>query len=103
CQKTIVDFYLFIQLKQIMKNNLDEIIFIKINVFFIIIMYNFHVFYLYFFHLIKSLNCVNFVFHFMSSIKLTKYKFSLFLTIMNCNNDTCLLIKSFFENHNKLI
>ena len=77
--------------------------FIKIDVFFFIIVYDSHVFCLYSSYLIRSSNCVNFVFHFMSSIKSTKYESSSFSTIMSCDDDTCLLIESFFESHNKLM
>src|SRR5205809_936799 len=77
--------------------------FIKIDVFFFIIMYDSHVLHLYSSHLIRSLNHVNFVFHFMSSIKSTKYRSSSFSTIMNCDDDTCLLIRSSFKNHNRLM
>ena len=56
-----------------------------------------------FFHLIKSLNYVNFMFHFMSLIKLTKYRFFSFSILINCDNNTCLLIRSFFKNCNKLM
>jgi len=70
---------------------------------FFIIIYDFHDFYLYFSYLIRSSNHVNFMFHFMLLIKLIKYESSLFSIIISYNNDTCLLIKLFFENHNKLI
>src|SRR5436189_3774447 len=101
CQKTIINsLFLLIQSKQIVKNNLDEI-FLSKSVYFFIIIYDFHVFYLYLSHLIKSLNCMNFVFHFMSLIELTKYESSLFSTIMSCDDDTCLLIESFFESCNR--
>ena len=69
---------------------------------FFIIIYNSHILCLYSSHLIKSLNCVNFMFHFMSLIKLTKYRSSLFSTIMSCDNDIYLSIRLFFKNHNKL-
>ncbi len=69
---------------------------------FFIIMYNFHVFYSYSSYLIKSSNCADFMFHFMSLIELTKYESSLFSTIMSYDSDICLLIKLFFKNHNKL-
>ena len=70
---------------------------------FFIIMYDFHVLHSYSSHLIRSSNHVNFVFYFMSSIKSTKYESSLFSTIVSCNDDTCLLIRSSFENHNRLM
>ena len=77
--------------------------FIKIDTSFFIIMYNFHVLCSYSSHLIRSSNHVNFMFHFMSSIKLIKYESSVFLTIVSCSNDTCLLIKSSFKSCNKLM
>jgi len=69
---------------------------------FFIIVYDSHVLHLYSSHLIRSSNHVNFMFHFMSSIKSTKYKSFLFSTIMNCDDNTCLSIESFFKNHNRL-
>ena len=77
--------------------------FIKISMFFLLLYMIFMFFCSYFSHLIKSLNCTNFMFYFILSIKLIKYESFLFLTIINCDNNTCLLIKSFFKNHNKLI
>jgi len=77
--------------------------FIKINVFFFIIMYDFHVLCSYSSHLIRSSNHMNFMFHFMLLIKLIKYRLSSFLIIINYDDDTYLLIKSSFENYNKLI
>ena len=77
--------------------------FIIIEAFFFIVMYNSHVLHSYSSHLIRSLNHVNFVFHFMLSIKSTKYRSFLFSTIVNYNNDTYLLIESSFKNHNRLI
>src|SRR6266487_3655773 len=104
CQKIIINSHLLlIQLKQIIKNNLDEIFFIKINVFFFIIVYDSHVLCSYSSHLIRNSNCADFVFHFMSLIKLIKYKSSLFSIIMSCNDNTCLLIRLSFKNYNKLI
>ena len=70
---------------------------------FLIIMYDFHVLCSYSSHLIKSLNCVNCVFHFMSLIESTKYESSLFLMIVDCDDDTCLLIRLFFDDCNKLV
>ena len=70
---------------------------------FFIIVYDFHVLHSYFFHLIRSSNCVNFVFHFMSLIKSIKYESCLFLIIVNCDDSICLLIRSFFKNCNKLM
>ena len=101
CQKIIINFFLFIQLTQIIKNNFNEIFLSKLMCFFINI-YNFHVFYLYFFHLIRSSNCTDFVLHFMLSIKLIKYEFSSFSIIINCDNNIYLSIKLSFKNHNKL-
>ena len=77
--------------------------FIKTNASFFIIMYSSHVLHSYFFHLIRSLNHMNFMFHFMSLIKSTKYRFFLFSTIVSCDDNTYLLIRLFFENHNKLM
>ena len=77
--------------------------FIKTDVFFFIVVYSSHVLYSYSSHLIRSLNCMNFMFHFMLLIESMKYESSSFSTIVNCDNDTCLLIRLFFENHNKLI
>ena len=48
--------------------------FIRIKTSFFIIMYDSHVLHLYFSHLIRSLNHADFMFHFMSSIKSTKYR-----------------------------
>ena len=76
--------------------------FIKINIFFFIIMYDSHVLCLYSSYLIRNSNCMNFVFYFMLLIKLIKYKSSSFSTIMNCDNSTCLLIELSFKNHNRL-
>ncbi len=77
--------------------------FIKVNVSFFIIIYDSHVLCSYSSYLIRSLNCVNFVFYFMLLIKLTKYRSSLFSIIMSYDNSTYLLIRSFFKNYNKLI
>ncbi len=77
--------------------------FIKIDASFFIIMYNSHVLHSYSSHLIRSSNHANFMFHFMLSIKLIKYKSSSFLIIMNYDSSTYLLIRSSFKNHNKLI
>ena len=76
--------------------------FTNLKTFFLIIMYNSHVCCLYFFHLIRSSNHVNFMFHFMLSIKSTKYRSCSFSIIMSCSDDTCLSIRLFFENYNKL-
>ena len=76
--------------------------FIKTNVSFFIIVYDFYVFCSYFSHLIRSLNCVNFVFHFMLSIESTKYRSFSLSIIMSCDNDTCLSIRLSFKNHNRL-
>ena len=76
--------------------------FINSEIFFLIIMYNFHVYCSYSFHLIRSSNHMNFMFHFMLLIKSTKYESCSFSTIMSCDDDTCLLIKSFFKNYNRL-
>src|SRR6266487_3794371 len=104
CQKIIINSHLLlIQLKQIIKNNLDEIFFIKINVFFFIIIYDSHVLCSYSSHLIRNSNHANFMFHFMSLIKLIKYRSSLFSIIMNYDDDTYLLIELSFKNHNKLM
>ena len=77
--------------------------FIKINMFFFIIMYDSHVLYLYSSHLIRSSNHVNFIFYFILLIKLTKYRSSSFSIIINYDSDTYLLIRLSFENYNKLI
>jgi hypothetical protein len=77
--------------------------FTKINVSFFIVMYDFYVLYLYSFYLIRSLNCVDFVFHFILLIKLTKYEPSLFLIIVGCGGGTYLLIRLSFENYNRLM
>ena len=76
--------------------------FIKIDVFFLIIMYNFHVLCSYSSHLIRSSNHVNFMFHFMLSIKSTKYESSSFSTIVSCDDSTCLSIRLSFKSHNRL-
>ena len=70
---------------------------------FLIIVYDSHVLCSYSSHLIKSSNYVDCVFHFMSSIKSTKYKSSLFLTIVDCSSSTFLLIRLFFDDCNKLV
>ena len=72
------------------------------EVFFLIIMYSFHVYCSYSSHLIRSSNHMNFMFHFMLLIKSTKYESCSFSTIMSCDDSICLLIESFFKNHNKL-
>jgi len=77
--------------------------FIKADAFFFIIMYDSHVLCSYSSHLIRSSNHVNFVFHFMSLIESTKYEFSSFSTIVSCDDSTCLLIRSSFKSHNKLM
>ena len=76
--------------------------FINLKTSFLIIMYDFHVCCSYFSYLIRSSNHMNFMFHFMSSIKSTKYESCSFLIIMNCDDSTCLLIESFFKNYNRL-
>ena len=77
--------------------------FIKINASFFIIIYDSHVLCSYSSYLIRSSNYINFIFHFMLLIKLTKYESSLFSIIMSYDNDTYLSIRSSFESHNKLI
>ena len=79
------------------------IFFIKVSIFFFIIMYDSHVLCLYSSYLIRSSNHVNFIFHFMSLIESTKYKSSSFSTIIDCSDNTCLLIESSFKNCNRLI
>ena len=76
--------------------------FIKIRVFFFIVVYDFHVLCLYSSHLIRSSNCASWIHHLMSSIKSTKYESSSLLTVTNSSSDTCCLIRSCFENSNKL-
>ena len=76
--------------------------FIKTDVFFFIIMYDSHVFCLYSSHLIRNSNHVNFIFYFMLLIESTKYRSSLLSTIMSCDSDICLSIRSSFENCNRL-
>ena len=100
-QLLILFFYLFNQ------DRSQRMIFMKFFyqnwcVFFIVV-YDFHVLCSYSSHLIRSSNHMNFMFHFMSLIKLTKYELCSFSIIMNYDNSTCLLIKSSFKNHNKLM
>ena len=71
--------------------------------FFLIIMYDSHVLCLYSSHLIKNLNYINCMFYFMSLIESTKYKSSLFSTIIDCSNNIYLSIESFFNGCNKLV
>ena len=73
-QLSIFFFYSFSQNK-LWKMILMKFFYQNKCVFFIIV-YSFHVFCSYSFYLIRSSNCVNFVFHFMLSIKSTKYRFS---------------------------
>ena len=77
--------------------------FIRIEMFFFIIVYNFHVFCLYFFYLIKSSNCASWICHLMLLIESTKYEFFSLSTIMSCDNSICLSIRSSFKNCNKLM
>ena len=70
---------------------------------FLIIVYDFHVLCSYSFHLIKSSNCADCVFHFMSLIESTKYRSFLFLMIVDCDDSTCLLIRLFFDDCNRLM
>ncbi len=76
--------------------------FIKIDVSFFIVMYDSHVLCLYSSHLIRSSNCADFMFHFMSSIKSTKYELSSFSTIVDCSDGTCLPIRLSFKSCNRL-
>ena len=77
--------------------------FSSFRVSFLIIMYDSHVLCLYSSHLIKSLNYVNCTFHFMLLIESTKYESFSFSIIIDYNNSTCLLIKLFFDDCNKLV
>ena len=70
---------------------------------FLIIMYGFHVLCSYSSHLIKSSNCADCAFYFMSLIKSTKYGPSSFSTIVDCSSSTCLLIRLFFNDCNKFV
>ena len=77
--------------------------FIRIEISFFIIVYDSHVLYLYFSHLIRSSNCASWVCHLMSSIKSTKYESSSLSTIMSSDSDTCYSTELCFENSNKLM
>ena len=70
---------------------------------FLINMYDSHVLCSYSSHLIKSSNCADCMFYFMSSIKSTKYGPFLFSMIVDCDGGTCLLIRLFFDDCNKLV
>jgi hypothetical protein len=73
-----------------------------LDVFFLIIMYSSHDCCLYSSYLIRSSNHADYMFYFMLLIKLTKYRPSLFSTIVDYNSSTCLLIESSLENCNRL-
>ncbi len=77
--------------------------FIRINIFFLIIIYDFHDFCLYFSYLIRSSNHASWIHHLMLLIKLIKYKSSLLSIIIDDDSDTCCLTESCFKNNNKLI
>ena len=77
--------------------------FIRIRVFFFIVIYSFHVLHLYFFHLIRSSNHASWIHHLMLSIKSTKYKSSSLSTVMSSDSDTCHFIRLCFESSNKLM
>jgi len=77
--------------------------FIRIDVSFFIIIYDFHVFCSYSSHLIRNSNHAFWIYHLMSLIESTKYESSLLSTVTDSSSDTCYFIRSCFENSSKLM